>query len=254
MIKCKNLVKSRNYKKYNNGMNHLTWEKVKNYLKKFKVSENSLEVVRKLTVKYRHEGRVQEVLNEVNNYFENNNLQELNCKVIEVDEFGEVREVINPYFKEGLIKALICYFDYLGVYGGGLKNPGSGTLRLLKVGKGRRYAVDGAAYLNATLDAVERLVRVYLGIKYRDISFKEFEGEVFVGFEPWFIEVKDLIKLFPKEVQKTVTFRLIKLVYCRFHNEFLSETEFLNILGYLTKMLDELIEIENVEKEEKSVI
>lgn len=227
-------------------MRNITWEKVKNYLNKVKVSSETLETVRKLTGPFRHEARVEEVLNEVNNYYEINNLQDLDCYAVEVFEDGEVNEIKNPFYKEGLIKALVCYFDYLGVYGGGLKNPGSGTSRLLKVGKGRRHASDGSAYLSATLTAVERLLRIYFGIKYTNLTFKVFESEVFVGFKFWFISVKDLIKAFPEEVKQTLIFVLIKTAYSHFNGGFLNETDLLNVLADLSKILDELIKVENL--------
>lgn len=219
-------------------MRKLTHKKLNNYLSKFNVSYDTLETIRKLTGPFRHEVRVNEVLEAVNNYYENNNLESLNSNIFEING-DQVNKVINPFFKEGLIKALICYFDYCGLYGGGLREPGSGTTRLLKVGKGRRYASDGPVYLSATLSAVERLLRIYFGIKYRDVTIL-FKDQVLVGFKNWFIPVKDFMQLLPPETHNTLIHQLIKLIYNRFNEEQLSETDLLNSLAELALLLDEI--------------
>lgn len=216
-------------------MKTLHCKTIKNYLFKCGVSKDAVELIRKLTAPYRHEARVNEVLNEVNYYY-NENLSELNIPLYEVKD-GCVNEVNCPYFLKTLIKALVCYFDFKGLYGGGLKEPGAGTTRLLKVGKGRRQASDGEAYLSATLSAVDRLT----GILNSEQSIKFYVNEeILIGFYPWLIKVKDLVNCFPGETREVLIFQLVKMAYEAFNYDFLNETDLLNLLALLGQLIDEI--------------
>lgn len=216
-------------------MKTLPYSKIKNYLLKSGVSTDAGELIRKLTAPYRHEARVNEVLNEVNRYYEEN-LNELNIPLYEVKD-EQINEINSPFLLKTLVKALICYFDFKGLYGGGLKEPGAGTTRLLKVGKGRRQASDGPAYLSATLSAVHHLIET-LNSEY---SIKLLvNDEALIGFNPWFITVKDLVKCFPGEVKDVLIFQLVKMAHEAFNNDLLTETDLLNLIAHFGQLIDEI--------------
>lgn len=221
---------------------HTTWQTLRDYLNKsVKLSYETLTAIRKLTAPFRHEARVEEVIEASRNYCEN-------LKDIDFDHYEEVNDelVVNGDYsrKKALIQAMVCYFDYLGLYGGGLSEPGAGTSRLLIVGKGRRHASDGPVYLAATLDAVKKILSwlrpdIYVKPELAFVTLKD--GLQLAGFYPAiYMPVKDIPRIFPDEVKQTLIYQLIKEVYREFTKGYISETEMLNLMVTLGEMLEEV--------------
>lgn len=223
-------------------MQHTTWQKLRDYLlKSVDFSYETLDSIKRLTAPFRHEARVEEVIVASRAYCET-------LKGIDFDHYEEVNgelKVSGDYSrKKALIQIMVCYFDYLGLFGGGLSEPGAGTGRLLMVGKGRRHASDGRVYLVATLDAIVRILNqinpeVYVEPKLAFVTLKN--GVQLAGFYPViYMPIKDIPKLFPNGVKETVVFQLIREVYKTFANGYISETDMLNLMITLGKMLEEI--------------